>query len=417
MDTLHSISGLLGFTLLAWLLSENRPAAWQPRLILAGLALQLLLALLLLKEPAAQTLFEVLNGLVAALLESTQAGTRFVFGYLAGGNTPWQHDSGGSSFILGLQALPLILVMSALSALLFHWRILPLVVRGFAWGLRRGLGIGGALGLGTAANIFVGMVEAPLLIRPYLARISRSDLFALMTAGMATSAGTMLALYVSLIGSVVPGAAGHILTASLISAPAALMIARLMVPPSTTDIRDMPSEVLKSEASGAMDAITRGTVEGLRLLAHVIAMLIVLVALVHLANSLLGLFPDVAGSALTLERMLGWLLAPVAWLTGISWTDAPQAGALIGTKTVLNEVVAYLQLAALPADALAERSRVILTYSLCGFANLGSLGIMIGGMGAMAPERRAEIVALGPRAIVAGTLATLMTGTVAGLMI
>ncbi|MGB0722679.1 MAG: NupC/NupG family nucleoside CNT transporter [Gammaproteobacteria bacterium] len=418
MDTLHSLFGLASLTALAWLFSENRRAAPQVRVILAGLGLQLALALLLLKVPGAQHLFELLNAAVSALLESTQAGTRFVFGYLAGGDTPWLHGSNSSSFILGIQALPLILVMSALSALLFHWRVLPVLVRGFAWGLRRTLGVNGALGLGAAANIFVGMVEAPLLIRPYLARLSRSDLFALMTVGMATSAGTMLALYVSLIGPVVPDAAGHILTASLISAPAALLVARLMVPPGDHTVStEIPTTgALDSETRSAMDAITRGTIDGLRLLAQVIAMLIVLVALVHLANTLLGVLPPMGGAPLTLERMLGQLLAPLAWLTGIDWAEAGHAGALIGTKTVLNEVVAYLQLAALPPEALSERARTILTYSLCGFANLGSLGIMIGGMGAMAPERRSEIVALGLRSIVAGTLATLMTGTVAGLM-
>jgi CNT family concentrative nucleoside transporter len=304
--------------------------------------------------------------------------------------------------------------MSALSALLFHWRILPWLVRGFAWALRRTLGIGGALGLGSAANVFVGMVEAPLLVRPYLERLSRAELFALMTTGMATVAGTMMALYAAVLNPVLPGAMGHILTASLISAPAAVMLALILVPPGT-DVTEGQLATDQVDRS-AMDAITRGTLDGLRLLANIVAMLVVLVALVHLLNQMLGLLPEVAGSAVSLQRLLGWLMAPLMWLIGIPWAEATTAGALMGTKTVLNEFLAYLDLAALPPDALSDRSRLILTYALCGFANFGSLGIMIGGLGAMAPSRRDEIVALGMKSILAGTLATCMTGAVVALI-
>lgn len=410
---LQPLVGLFALTLIAWLLSEKRTAfPW--RLATAGIASQLLLALILLKLPAAQGFFLALNQALLTLQEATSAGTRFVFGYLGGGETPFETVPGTSSFVLAFQALPIILLMSALSALLFHWRILPWLVRGFAWALRRTLGIGGALGLGSAANVFVGMVEAPLLVRPYLERLSRAELFALMTTGMATVAGTMMALYAAVLNPVLPGAMGHILTASLISAPAAVMLALILVPPGT-DVTEGQLATDQVDRS-AMDAITRGTLDGLRLLANIVAMLLVLVALVHLLNQMLGLLPEVAGSAISLQRLLGWLMAPLMWLIGIPWAEATTAGALMGTKTVLNEFLAYLDLAALPPDALSDRSRLILTYALCGFANFGSLGIMIGGLGAMAPSRRDEIVALGMKSILAGTLATCMTGAVVALI-
>jgi CNT family concentrative nucleoside transporter len=414
-NILQAALGLAVLTGLAWLLSEDRRAV-RPRLILAGLGLQLLLALLLLKLPPAKELFLMLNRLVLALQEATLAGTSFVFGYIGGGDAPFETAYPQNGFILAFRALPLLLVISALSALLFHWRVLPVVVRGFAWVLRKTLGIGGALGLGAAANIFVGMTEAPLLIRPYLAGMSRSALFGLMTCGMATIAGTVMVLYAGILGSAIPDAMGHILTASLISAPAALMLAGVLVPhpahePQVEEAR------LDHDYRGTMDAVTRGTLDAIPLFLNIVAMLVVLVALVTLANLGLGLLPDAFGEPLTLQRLLGWFMAPVVWLIGIPWAEAPAAGALMGVKTVLNELLAYLELAGLPDGALSDRSRLIMTYALCGFANFGSLGIMIGGLGAMAPERRGEIVSLGMKSILAGTLATLMTGAVVGMLL
>jgi CNT family concentrative nucleoside transporter len=413
MATLQGLTGLLVFPLLAWLISEKR-RAFDWRLPVAGLALQLSLALLLLKLPLFQELFIHLNQLLLSLQEATEAGTRFVFGYLGGAESPFLESGAGSSFILAFRALPLVLVVSALSALLFYWRVLPLLVGLFARLLQRSLNISGALGLGAAANVFVGMVESPLLIRPYLARLTRSELFSLMTLGMATIAGTVLALYASLLEGVVTDPVGHLLTASLISAPAAVMISRLMVPETASGTEG--SLIAPQAVNSSMEAITHGTLEGLRLLGHIIALLIVLVALVSLLNQMIGLLPDVAGEPLSLQRLLGWLMAPLAWLMGVPWSEAVTAGSLLGTKTVLNELLAYLQMAALPPEQLSEPSRLIMTYALCGFANFGSLGIMLGGLGAMVPERRGEIVALGMKSIVAGTLATLLTGTVAGLV-
>jgi CNT family concentrative nucleoside transporter len=414
VESTQSLLGLILLTALAWLFSEDRRQA-DLRLIATGLGLQLLLALLLLKLPLFKTLFLSLNHAILALQTATEAGTSFVFGYLGGADLPFSESTPGSSFILAFKALPLILVMSALSALLFYWRLLPLLVRGFSWLLQQSLNIGGALGLGAAANIFVGMVEAPLLVHPYLNQMTRSELFSLMTLGMATIAGTVMVLYAALLGPVLPDAMGHILTASVISAPAAIMVARLMVP--ETGESTAGQLVLPQQAESSMDAVTKGTIDGLRLLAHIIALLVVLVALVSLLNQTLSLLPKIAGSPLTLERLLGWLMAPIVWSMGIPWPEAPAAGALMGTKTVLNEFLAYLQMNQLPEGALSERSRLIMTYALCGFANFGSLGIMLGGMGAMAPERRNEIVALGMRSLLSGTLATCLTGAVVGLIL
>src|SRR5690606_8855548 len=326
----------------------------------------------------AQGLFAMLNNLMLALEESTRAGTSLVFGYLGGGDTPFDPSRPEHGYILAFRGLPLVLAMSALSALLFYWRILPVVVRGFSWLLSRSLGIGGPLGGGATANVFFGMVEAPLLIRPYLLSLHVGHLFAVMVCGLAAVAGTLLVLDVTILAPLIPGALGHLITASLISAPAALTLAALFPPwpPSSRALPDLPRE-----GSSVMDTATTGTTRGLALLLNIIAMLVVLVALVHLANLLLQLLPEVAGAAISLQRVLGWLFTPLAWLMGIPWQEAHSAGQLLGTKVVLNELVAYLDLAALDPGALGERSRIILSYGLCGFANLGSLGIMIGGLG------------------------------------
>jgi CNT family concentrative nucleoside transporter len=338
-----------------------------------------------------------------------------VFGFLGGGTLPYEEKIPGTSFTLAFQALPLILVFSALSALLFYWRILPLIVKGFAWSLQKILRLGGPEGVGVSANIFVGMVESPLFIRPYLKEMSRSEIFTVMTCGMATIAGTVMVLYASILKDAIPGIMGHLLTASIISAPAAITISKVMIPqtgPLTSGELEVPEKALS-----AMDAVTRGTVQGVQLLVNIIAMLVVLVALVHLVNLMIGILPQVGGAPLSLQRVMGWIMAPVVWLMGIPWQEAPVAGAIMGTKTILNEFLAYLDLSRLSDGHLSPRSLLILSYALCGFANPGSLGIMIGGMGTMAPERRDEIVSLGLKSLVAGTLATCMTGAVIGILL
>ncbi len=415
MYVLQPLLGLVLIMLLAWALSEDRRAV-APRLIIGALVLQFILAALLLKLPAAKGVFLALNDLVLVIQESTEAGTRLVFGYLGGGDTPFEVTHPQYNYALAFRALPLLIVISALSAVLFHWRILPVVVRGFAWVLGHTLGTGGPLGLSAAANVFLGMVEAPLLIRPYLAGLSHSALFGVMACGMAGVAGTVMFLYAGILGPVVPDAMGHILVASIISAPAALLIAGLLIP-ETRDAAHRDLVPLESQSSSTMDAITRGTLEAVPLWLNVVAMLVVMIALVGILNHALGLLPDLAGAPLTAQRLLGWVMAPVVWLIGIPWSEATTAGALMGVKTVLNELVAYLQLAALPPGALSPRSAIIMTYALCGFANFGSLGILIGGLGVMAPQRRHEIVGLGMKSILAGTLATLMTGAVVAVLL
>jgi CNT family concentrative nucleoside transporter len=413
MDIAHSAAGLALLVALGWTLSENRRAVrW--RIVAAGLALQVAFAALLLLIPALRDAVFALNVPLQALERATQAGTTFVFGYLAGGTQPYAETHPEASFVLAFRALPLVLVVSALSALLFHWRILPVVVRAFSWVLEKTMGIGGAVGLSAAANVFVGMVEAPLVVKPYLERLTRCELFMVMVCGMATIAGTVMALYAAILGPVIPDAIGHLLIASIVATPAAIAVAALMVP-GPMSVGD--EVAIGRQDASAMDAVTRGTIEGVELLIQIVAMLIVLIALVHLANALLGLAPAVGGEPLTLQRILGWLFAPLAWACGVPWSEARSAGALLGTKTVLNEFIAYIDMARIPADVLSPRSKVLMTYALCGFANFGSLGILIGGMGAMVPARRAEIVALGMKSIAAGTIATCMAAAVAGLFL
>ncbi len=412
----QSALGLLVLVALAWGLSEDRRRlSW--RLVLTGLGLQIAVAFLLTKVPFARDVLVSLNGLVDALMAATNKGTSFVFGYIGGGEAPFDVTSPQNVFVLGFQALPLVLVVSALSALLWYWRILPFVTRGFAYVLQRSFNLGGAVGFGTAANVFLGMVEAPLLIRPYISRLTRSELFVLMTVGLATVAGTVIVLYAFVLSSILDGAVGQIITASLISLPAAVLVAKLMVP-GRVDEATTPGEISSSDLGyqNSMDAVTRGTLDGLTLFLNILAMLLVLVALVALANIMLGLLPDVFDAPLTLQRLFGWAFAPLVWLMGIPWSEASVAGQLMGTKTVLNEFIAYLDLTNTPEEALSPRSRLIMIYGLCGFANFGSVGIMIGGLSAIAPERREEITSLAMKALIGGTLATAMTGAVIGMI-
>jgi CNT family concentrative nucleoside transporter len=383
--------------------------------VAAGLAVQAGLAALLLKIPAVKLVFLCLDRAVDALQAATRAGTSFVFGYVGGGPAPWTVNDPAAGFVLAFQALPLVLLMSALSALLYHWRILPLVVKAASRLLEKSMGVGGAVGVSAAATAFLGMIEAPLLIRPYIGRLSRGELFLVMTAGMSTIAGTVMVLYATFLAGVIPDALGHLLTASLISVPAGLMIGKIMIPDDSRTGARLDGQ--GHAYAGSMDAVVHGTMDGVRLLVGIVAMLVVLVALVSLANAALSLAPTVAGAPLTLQRLLGWVMAPVVWTMGIPSSEMLTAGALMGTKTVLNELLAYLQMAHLPAEALSPRSRLIMTYGLCGFANLGSLGILIAGLSVMAPERRSDIVALGTRSILSGTLASCLTGAMVGILL
>jgi CNT family concentrative nucleoside transporter len=416
MLQLQSALGIFVLLALAFVLGENRRAV-SLRQAAVGLAVTLVTAIVLIKLPVVAHAFGAINDAVGAISSASRAGTSFVFGYVGGGALPFDLKTPGADFVLAFQALPVVLVMSVLTTLLFYWRILPPVVRGMAWLLERTLGIGGAVGLSTAANIFLGMVEAPLFIRPYLAKLTRAELFLVMTGGMAGIAGTVLVLYATLLAPLIQDAAAHFVIASVLGAPAAILVSLIMVPEtSETRTGGALGEDPKMHASSTMDAIVKGTAAGIELLINIIAMLIVLVALVHLANALLSLLPEAGGASITLQRMLGYVMAPVCWLMGLPWPQAVTAGSLMGTKTVLNELIAYVDLSKLSTDALDPRSRLIMLYAMCGFANFGSLGIMVGGLGTMAPERRDEINSLGLKSIVSGTLTTCLMGAIVGVL-
>jgi len=409
---MQALLGILLLVAFSWAISENRRAIpW--RTVAGGFGLQIALALILLHLSAARHAVLLLSHLVDALQEATDAGTAFVFGYLGGGTLPFVETHPGASLVLAFKILPLVLVISALSSLLLYLGLLQRITGAFAWLLRRSLGLGGALALGAATHIFLGMIEAPLLIRPYLATMSRGELFALMSCGMAGVAGTVMAIYAGILNPVIPDALAAILVASVISTPAALAIAALMVPFAPG--HDDAVAVNHDRPASALDAITRGTAEGVAPLVGIATTLLVTIALVTLLNMGLALLPH-AGAPLTLQGIFAIFFRPVMWLIGIPWAQTATAATLMGTKTVINELVAYLNLAGLPPESLSPGSRKIMVFALCGFANFGSLGIMVGGMGAMVPQRRAEIAALGMRSILSGTIATCLSGAVAGLI-
>ena len=415
IDHFQPIIGIAVLLAFAWAISDNR-RAFPTRVAVVGIVLQFALAALFIRLPGSRIVFEWIATGVDSLSAATEAGTSFVFGFLGGGALPYDETIPGGSVTFAFRVLPLVIVVSSLSAVLYHYKVLPWAVRGFAWALARTLRISGAASFATAANVFVGMVEAPLMVRPYLARMNRADLFIVMVGGMATIAGTLFAVYTIMLGGLIEGAAGHLLTASIISAPAAIVIARIMSPPPADVDEDDSRVELPRIYENGIDALTRGAMDGLRLLAYIIGMLIVFIAMVALINIILGALPDIAGEPLSFQRALGWILAPVAWTLGATWGEANTAGQLLGAKIVLNEFVAYIQMSQLPEGALSERTGVIMAYALCGFGNFGSIGIMIGGIGAVVPERRLEIARLGIRSIIAGSIATGMTGAIAGLL-
>lgn len=405
--------GLFMFMALAWVCSENR-RKFDLKTVVLGLCLQVVLATVILKIGFVQNAFLFIANGISSLKDATCEGTKFVFGYLGGGDCPFPLKDNASPFIFAFQSLPMVIVISAISMLLFHWGILPYLVRAFSSVLRRTLKVGGALGVCCAAKVFLGQTEAPLLIRPYLNKISRSELFTVMTAGMATTSASLMILYGTILENTIANPITHILTASIISIPAAIVVSRIMVPHQGEDTSG--DLVMPYEFSGSMDAVSRGAADGLQLFLAVIAMLITILALVKLVNIFLGVFPDMGGEPLSLQRILGYFFAPVTWMMGIDWQDAIPAGKLLGTKTALNEVIAFIGLSELPADTMNVHTKTILTYALCGFANLGSIGIQIGTMGTLAPERRPEIISLGFRALIAGTIASCMSGTVVGIL-
>ena len=421
MEFFDQFRGLLGIALmvlLAWVISEDRSARPTLRWIAGALALQAGLALLIVRVPFVWDAVTLANEAVAAIERATLDGSSYMFGYLGGAPLPFELAQGTEApVIIAFQILPLVIVFSALAALLWHWGVLRWLVDGLSFLLRRTLRVSGVVGLSGGANMFLGVVESPLVVRAYFARMSRADLFQVMVLAMATISGAILILYATTLSRTVPDAVGHMISASLISLPAALLIAKLMVPGEASAEGEEPdagSQGLKFESS--IDAIIKGTMDGMQLFLAVIAVIIVVFALVSLADQVLALLPMVHGEPLSLKRAFGWLFSPLMWLIGVPWAEAQAAGSLMGTKAILNEYVAYLELAALPPSTFAPRSLLIVTYALCGVANLASIGLLVSTIGTLCPERRAEVAGLGVRSWIAGNMATAMTGAWIGVI-
>ena len=415
IQQMQGLTGIALMLLIAWGLSENRAARPGWRWIAAALAAQIAIALIVTRVPFVWTLVGYANQAVAAVETATLVGSSYMFGYTGGAPIPFVLKPGADPpLIIAFQILPLIITFSALSALLWHWGILKAMVRGLAWALQRTLGVSGVVGLGGGATMFLGVVESPLVLRAWFDKMSRADLFMIMAMIMATISGAILVLYATTLRETVPNAVGHMIVASLISLPAAVLIARLMVPgDGSADTTPVEAD-LAYESS--MDAIIRGTMEGVQLVLAVIGIIIVVFALVALVDQMLALLPLIGGEPLTLKRGFGWLFAPLMWSIGIPWDQAPAAGGLMGTKAILNEYVAYLDLAALPAGTLDPRSTLIMTYALCGVANLASVGLIVSTIATLCPARRTEVSQLGMKSWVAGNLASMMTGAVIGLV-
>ncbi len=411
---LQSLLGLAVIVAACWGLSENRRAfPW--RLALGAVAVQAALVLALFAIPGSQHVLAAVTGGVDALAQATAKGTQFVFGYLAGGDQPYVVGNEGALFTFAFNVLPLILVISALSALLWHWKVLRWVIRGFGVLFQRTMGLGGASALAVAANIFLGMIESPLVIRAYLDKLTRSELFLLMVVGLATVAGSTMVAYATILAPTLTNAAGHVLVASIVSAPAGVLLARIMVPEASGHLAAATDYGSALKYDSSIDAIVKGTADGLMVVLNISAVLIVFVALVALVNIMLGglwLFDG----PVTLERLLGWLFMPVAWLTGVEWSDAGRAGWLLGVKLTLTEFVAFIELGKVPAGEISERTRMLMTYALCGFANIGSVGITVTGLSVLMPERREEVLGLVWKALFAGFLATLMAACIVGAL-
>ncbi|WP_024878268.1 nucleoside transporter C-terminal domain-containing protein [Methylosinus sp. LW3] len=415
-DIARSCLAFLCFLLIACAVSEDRRRIpW--RVVLGGLALQFVAALVLTHFPPAKQAVLLANDGAEALQKATEAGSGFVFGYLGGGPAPFEEKTPGVGFILAFKALPMVLTISALASLFFYWGVMQRIAGGFAFLLRRSMGLSGALALGASVHIFVGMIEAPLLIRPYLARMQRGELFALMSCGMAGVAGTVMVIYAGFVAPFLPDALGHILIASVIATPAGIAVAAVMSPWDIYKDNAEARLAVENPPAGAFDAIVKGVSDGVGPLVGIISMLLTTIALVTLVNMALAHLPQFGGETPSLQLAFAYAFRPIVWLIGVPWSEAPAAAALMATKTVVNEFVAYRDMSALGAEALSPRSRLILTYALCGFANFGSMGILVGGLNVMLPGRRAEITRLGLRSILSGTLATCMSATAAGLLI
>jgi CNT family concentrative nucleoside transporter len=415
-ENVQALAGLALTLALCWLVSENRKRfPWV--LAIGAIVVQVGLVLLLFGLPQAQALLRGVNGAVEGLSASTQAGTMFIFGFLAGGEQPYPVSNPGMGFIFAFRVLPVILVVCALSALLWHWKILKWAAQGFGFLFQKTLGLRGPPALATAATIFMGQVEGPIFIRAYLDKLSRSELFMLIAVGMACVSGSTMVAYATILADVLPNAAAHVLTASLISAPAGVLLARIIVPADPMEkVSDLDLATDDKTYGSAIDAVMKGTTDGLQIALNVGATLIVFVALATMVDKGLGALPDVGGQPLSIARGLGVVFAPLAWSMGIPWKEAGTAGGLLGVKLILTEFTAFIQMSQTGGALMDERTRMIMTYALCGFANIGSVGMNVAGFSVLVPERRQEVLGLVWKAMMAGFLATCLTGSLIGLM-
>ena len=415
----ENVQALAGVALtlgLCWLVSENRKRfPWL--LAIGAIVVQVGLVLLLFGLPQAQALLRGVNGAVEGLSSSTQAGTMFIFGFLAGGDQPYPVNNPGLGFIFAFRVLPVILVVCALSALLWHWKILKWAAQGFGFVFQKTLGLRGPPALATAATIFMGQIEGPIFIRAYLDKLSRSELFMLIAVGMACVSGSTMVAYATILADILPNAAAHVLTASLISAPAGVLLARVIVPADPMEkVSSLDLNTEDKTYGSAIDAVMKGTTDGLQIALNIGATLIVFVALATMVDKGLAALPDVGGQPLSIARGLGVVFAPLAWSMGIPWKEAGTAGGLLGVKLILTEFTAFIQMSQTGPVLLDERTRMIMTYALCGFANIGSVGMNVAGFSVLVPERRQEVLGLVWKAMMAGFLATCLTGSLIGLM-
>ena len=417
LQNAQSLLGVLAITGLCWAFSERR-GRFPWKLAIGAVGAQAVLVAILFGLPPSRLVLVGAGRAVDGLAGATNAGVSFVFGFLAGGNgQPYDVKNPGALFVFAFHVLPVILVICALSALLWHWRVLKWLTQAFGLLFEKTMGLRGPPALATAATIFMGQVEGPIFIRGYLASLSRSELFLLLTVGMSCVSGSTVVAYATILRDVLPNAAAHVLTASLISAPAGVLLARILVPrdpeseaPQALDLADLKTY------DSSIDALMRGTSDGLQIALNVGATLIVFVALIAMVNGLLGLAPAVGGAPLSVERVLGLLFSPLAWTLGIPWREAPAAGGLLGVKLVLTEFTAFANLSHLAPGVISDRTRVIMTYALCGFGNIASVGINVAGYSVLAPERRVEVMGMVWKAMMGGFLATCMTAAVVGAL-
>ena len=411
---IQSLIGIVGLILIAIPFSESIQKI-KSKFIIYALLIQISLAFILIEIPFISSFFDVMSMAVESLRLSAIEGSSFVFGYLGGGEAPFEVLNNQNLPIFAFTFLPMLIFLSALSALLWHWKILPLLIKLLAKLFERPLDAKGPIGLAATANIFLGQLEAPLLIKPYLNKMNKRDLLIIMTVGMSTIAGSVMVLYITWLDNKFSSVIGHFLTASILSVPAAIMFSNILIPSAQTVFKTAKEDLKMYESS--MDAISVGTKDGLNMFLSVIASLIVFLSLVALADFILGIFPNIFGEPISLQRIAALIFAPIAWLMGIPFAEIIPAGNLLGTKTIFNELIAFNDLRDLDTNLLSERSQLIMLYGICGFANISSVGILLGGLSAISPDIRGTLLKIAFRALFAATLASCLTGTVVSLFI